>query len=71
MPQECTITLDDEQYQLFQDIVDNSEFDSVGEYIERLTREYYEYHSTTDQAAVSDTSDGRDLDSHLEALGYK
>lgn len=71
MTRDCTITLDDEQYEAFQDQVEQSDFDTVAEYIERLCREYYDYQSTTNQETATGSSAGRDLDSHLESLGYK
>lgn len=71
MIREISITIDDTQYEYFESIIEETKFDNVEEYLARLIAEYHTYHSLEKDTDEAGSSTDRDLDSHLEALGYK
>lgn len=71
MAREISVTIDESQYEYFESVVEDTEFDDVEAYLQRLLAEYHSYHTSNKVVEAEEDSADRDLDSHLEALGYK
>lgn len=71
MSREISIELEEDLYEYFENVIDDTKFEDVEQYLHRLIHEHYNFHRSDEFREIQQSEEGRNLDSHLEALGYK